>query len=403
MNMKEIKDKFYNALKERLDSYSEEVENDDWLALKADIMKRKRLRLFYYSAAAVIVALIGLTAGLAIVDKPNSIGVITPLEHRAITMASSYTISAPHYYELQDIYLKDRGQSVLNDKSEEDDKTERIDKVSIEYKADNKSVDESKIRSSDRNDMMDTKGDLVISDFPEDDYLSVNEKVTVKKVQKYDVSVVGNSSILGENFNTTLLYGVAQEKMISYNTSLVSSQTIKPNNDTDDKVLNLDPDYEYNYQLPVSFGLSFRVGVVNNLFLETGLFATKMKTEVKTGANSLAGNIEFWYVGIPIKASWSFFSSRYFDAYVAGGGSLEKCVSINSSLVAINQVPKDIPLLFSLNANVGFQFNIIPQVSLFFEPGISYFFDKRNPLPSIRNNKPFNVNLQGGLRFNFNI
>ena len=47
----------------------------------------------------------------------------------------------------------------------------------------------------------------------------------------------------------------------------------------------------------------------------------------------------------------------------------------------------------------GVQVNITPQIGLYAEPGIAYYFDDGSDVETIRKEHPLNFNLQVGLRF----
>ena len=50
--------------------------------------------------------------------------------------------------------------------------------------------------------------------------------------------------------------------------------------------------------------------------------------------------------------------------------------------------------------NLGIQYDIIPQLGLYAEPGIKYYFDNGSRLQTFFKDKPTNFSLQLGLRWN---
>ena len=58
-------------------------------------------------------------------------------------------------------------------------------------------------------------------------------------------------------------------------------------------------------------------------------------------------------------------------------------------------------LQWSVLASLGAQFNITDHFGIYAEPGVIYYFDDGTNISTIRKEKPFNVNLQIGLRFGF--
>lgn len=59
------------------------------------------------------------------------------------------------------------------------------------------------------------------------------------------------------------------------------------------------------------------------------------------------------------------------------------------------------PLQFSVNAALGVQCKLLNAVSVFTEPGISYYFNDGTNIQTIYKEKPFNFNLNFGIRFTF--
>ena len=78
------------------------------------------------------------------------------------------------------------------------------------------------------------------------------------------------------------------------------------------------------------------------------------------------------------------------------------CVDDNNRKSFGNEKLDIKPLQFSVLASVGLQANFNKLLSLYLEPGMIYYFDDKTEILTIRKDKPFNFNLQLGLRFNLN-
>ena len=55
---------------------------------------------------------------------------------------------------------------------------------------------------------------------------------------------------------------------------------------------------------------------------------------------------------------------------------------------------------FSLRGGLGVEYDIIPQLGIYVEPGVKYYFDNGSRVQSFFKDKPTNFNLQVGLRWN---
>lgn len=55
---------------------------------------------------------------------------------------------------------------------------------------------------------------------------------------------------------------------------------------------------------------------------------------------------------------------------------------------------------FSGKASVGVQYDVVPQVGFYVEPGAKYYFDNGSDIENTFKDKKWNFNLQFGLRIN---
>ena len=167
---------------------------------------------------------------------------------------------------------------------------------------------------------------------------------------------------------------------------------------------------DIKHHMPVTVGASVKWGFSENWALETGVNYTFLYSELRSGAKSyIEDDQKLHYVGIPLKVQRSVWSNSIFSFYASAGGMMEKCVSGSLDRVTVDEnnrktyFSEDLnvkPLQFSVLASVGLQANFNKLLSLYLEPGMIYYFDDNTDILTIRKDKPFNFNLQLGLRFN---
>jgi hypothetical protein len=58
-------------------------------------------------------------------------------------------------------------------------------------------------------------------------------------------------------------------------------------------------------------------------------------------------------------------------------------------------------LQWSVSGSIGLNFKLLGHSYIFAESGISYYFDDKNAVNTIRDDKPLNFNLQLGIRLNY--
>lgn len=172
---------------------------------------------------------------------------------------------------------------------------------------------------------------------------------------------------------------------------------------------------EYSHKMPVKIGASIRYDFNKFLGIESGLTYSFLSSDLKTGEE---GTVSGWskgvqsmhYLGIPLNLSFNIFTSRYFNAYVTAGGLMEKCVRGSlktdeyldgkyhgSSSTALKQKG----LQWSVNGAAGIQVNILPQLGLYMEPGVSHHFSNNSKVRTIYSDKPTDFSLSFGLRYTF--
>lgn len=167
---------------------------------------------------------------------------------------------------------------------------------------------------------------------------------------------------------------------------------------------------EYDHHLPIRIGLSVAYALTDRLSISSGLTYTRLSSDIKDASreSKYIGEQRLHYVGIPVNVSYKVASSRWISLYGTAGVLAEKCVSgTTDEGYAENNTMKytnthDIsskPLQMSVNAGVGIQFDIIDNVGIYAEPGLSYYFDDGSALQTIYKEKPLNFNLNVGVRF----
>ena len=154
---------------------------------------------------------------------------------------------------------------------------------------------------------------------------------------------------------------------------------------------------DYKHNQPISFGLSYSYGLNKYLALESGLVYTYLSSDVTEIATQERFKQKFHYLGIPIKLYWSFFKHNKLSLYASGGGMVE--VAVAGKVGGENKRPTRPQ--FSVLAGVGAQYSFSSVFGLYIEPGVAYYFNDGSHIETIRTEKPFNFNLNAGVRLTF--
>ena len=171
---------------------------------------------------------------------------------------------------------------------------------------------------------------------------------------------------------------------------------------------------KYSHKLPVKFGVSFRYGFNERLGIESGLTYTLLNSTFTTVAGTANGNTTgkqtLHYIGIPLNVTYNIIGSKLFNVYASAGGAMEKAVGgyfettghVDGKRSETNRnslKPKE--LQWSLNASAGAQVNVLNQLGLYVEPGISYRIPSGSHVRSIYTDKKLDFSIGFGIRFNF--
>lgn len=171
---------------------------------------------------------------------------------------------------------------------------------------------------------------------------------------------------------------------------------------------------KYNHKLPVKLGVSFRYGFNERLGIESGLTYTLLNSTFTTAAGTANGNTTgkqtLHYIGIPLNVTYNIIGSKLFNVYASAGGAMEKAVGgyfettghVDGKRSETNRnslKPKE--LQWSLNASAGAQVNVMNQLGLYVEPGISYRIPSGSHVRSIYTDKKLDFSIGFGIRFNF--
>lgn len=167
------------------------------------------------------------------------------------------------------------------------------------------------------------------------------------------------------------------------------------------------------HRQPVRAGVSFRYSLNDRWGVETGLSYTYLSSRMDSGNSDLYSSTTdqtLHYIGIPLKASYRIFSTKFLTVYASAGGMAEKCVAgkaVTRYAMQGNETDRNTdriqirPLQWSVSAEAGIQGNITEMLGIYIEPGIIWYFDNGSMVSTVYTEKPFNFNLEFGLRFSF--
>ena len=160
------------------------------------------------------------------------------------------------------------------------------------------------------------------------------------------------------------------------------------------------------FSVPVIAGLGVRLHLNDVLSIGSGidysLLARTFEGRYTDGASVKTGdfNHTLQYIGVPVDLFVNLVNRNDITLYSVMGMEAEYAVSNKYHLLGTDTVVGDPVngLQWSLGAGLGLEFNVGKNLGIFAEPSFRFYFDCDQP-KSIRTDKPFQMVLRAGVRF----
>ena len=172
---------------------------------------------------------------------------------------------------------------------------------------------------------------------------------------------------------------------------------------------------EFSFGLPVSAGLSLRYDFNQRWGIGTGVVYTNLSrsflaTYAEVAADGSLARQPFetditnqqHFVGVPLNLYFNIVNTGNRNFHVMTGGMGEMLVDnhflVHDSEGDIHLHQKADHPQFSVGVGVGVEFKFTPNVGIYFDPTLRYYFDNGQPR-SIRTIQPLRMDFEAGLRF----
>ena len=158
-----------------------------------------------------------------------------------------------------------------------------------------------------------------------------------------------------------------------------------------------------HYQ-PISFGLTASYPLTDRLSLSSGIVLTRLQSDFYyiMPSQELRKEQRLYYLGVPLNLSYRLWAYKGLKVYASAGGQADwnAWTKLQTNGVTLD-MDKD-RMQWSVGGALGVQYDVIPQLGFYVEPGLKYYFDNGSKVQNFFKDKPLNFNLQLGLRLNLN-
>ena len=153
---------------------------------------------------------------------------------------------------------------------------------------------------------------------------------------------------------------------------------------------------------PISFGLTIGYPLSSRWTLSTGLVYTRLNSQfINILSNTpITTDQRLDYVGVPLNVQYHILKGKGWKAYASAGAQIDWNISSKKNIEGVDvQSKKDYPQ-WSLGGAVGVEYDIIPIVGIYAEPGFRYYLQNDSKVKNFFKDQPLNWTLQVGIRLN---
>lgn len=158
-----------------------------------------------------------------------------------------------------------------------------------------------------------------------------------------------------------------------------------------------------HHSQPVSFGLSVGYAVSSRLSITSGVVYTRAVSDFtkSSGTDEVVETQKLHYIGVPLGVRYRVWGNSLIQAYAIAGGEADFNVAAKTESAGVTRHTAKDRVQMSASAAAGIQLNIVPQVGVYAEPGVRYYFDNKSAVATIFKDQPWAFNMQVGVRVDF--
>ena len=237
----------------------------------------------------------------------------------------------------------------------------------------------------------------------EDDVIrELDRKIAMASKQRHSHAGLGLYAANGFG-NQMSSNGVVMNPAMAANYSMDNYRSSGTRGDGSDVIYLADFEENQKHYQPISFGLTTNIPIYPRLSVATGVVYTRLRSDFtkKMSGVSLVREQTLHYIGIPVSLQYQIWDYKGLRIYASAGGQADLNVKASQKSEGSNQsMDHRDDLQFSVQGAVGVQYDFIPLIGIYVEPGIKYYFNNGSDVRNFFKDKPTNFNLQVGLRLN---
>ena len=153
---------------------------------------------------------------------------------------------------------------------------------------------------------------------------------------------------------------------------------------------------------PISLGLTLSYPLTSHWTLSTGLVYTRLNSQfVNVLSNTpITTDQHLDYVGVPLNVQYSVWKGKGWKTYASAGAQIDWNFNAKTNIEGVDVHTRHDHPQWSLGGSIGVEYNIIPLVGIYAEPGLRYYLKNNSKVKNFFKDQPINWTLQVGIRLN---
>lgn len=382
-------DKWEKRLEQYLADYQVSPSHDLWEGIESGLQKevKRQTRIVTLRRWMVAAALVGVVAGGTVFFwQQEHDGVIVPQQQQ-----QTGTLS-----QVEDVEKKDDVIPVIESISAKSGYAKRIVEPDIQPSIEREVLEDDNQATAQitKRDTTQRDGSFVLSDndTKEPSLCVVEEKtIQMRHHRQLTMNLYASSGMSSLNKRNGVLMSP----------SMLENFTASRTREGDSHVYLVGYEERESHDQPISFGLTFSYPLTSRLSIGAGVVYTKLNSNFVTVIQNyqIHRYQTLHYVGIPLNLQFSVWRWHGLNAYLSAGGQADWNVKAKTSTDGVEQVMSKDRMQWSIGGSLGVQYNILPQLGIYTEPGIRYYFDNGSDVSNFFKDKPTDFHLELGLRF----
>ncbi len=237
------------------------------------------------------------------------------------------------------------------------------------------------------------KKDLI----PQTDAQDIPVSTTVRKHKMVSLGLMANNGLMAYRKTNGVQMGPEMAKRFDFSDYLPTrgAQNYEP-------IWLVGYEEHQHHSHPISFGLTFSYPLTSYWTLSTGLVYTRLNSQFVNVLSNTPVTTEqhLDYIGVPLNVQYNVWKGKGWKAYASAGAQIDWNFNAKTNIEGVDvQTRYDHPQ-WSLGGSIGVEYNIIPLVGIYAEPGLRYYLKNNSKVKTFFKDQPLNWTLQLGIRLN---